>query len=731
MDRINVPEVTEEPEFETRARGIRWRRNLKKCVIVWYDVNPDVNRTVDLLESKLRLRFIIDFSITFHDIDKCIEYISGAKQDSIFCILAKSSSSFIGETLLLQLTQLLQVKSIYTLTDKALPESTNMPCGGPLTFDNEETMFQRLREDILSSHNHLSSFNILHSSIVSSEGVICNSAPDENGDIVNKNKQEASFMYSGLICSIFIKMRTECNEVTDYGKQDMVEQCRSKFENDEIIQTAISDFEQNYKPNKTINWYTRDSFVYRTIGEALRERDTIVLYKLRFFIVDLYLQLHSLYSTQSNLQTSPCVLYRAQRIKKTEFELMKSNVGGLLSFDYPLSTTVDREVANMYITPAETAKKDGEESLFFEIQIKEPNKSRTPFANIEELSRFPDEKETLISMGAVFRIGSIKQLPNGLWIVSLTLTDESDKHLAALSAYIREEIGGATNLAHLGKLMSQMAKYNEAMYFYEIILHRTKLNEHPDLYAFILDELGTIARMRGSITDAIDLYTTAVRIMQGSSPINNSQLANTYANLGHLCLQIGGSEALKMAFDHFKNEYKIANDILSENPQHVARCCSNAAMLWTKQRNYVKALKHYEQEIQLLTHSIHTAHPSIALVLNNMGTIHILQENYTDARRCFDYALQIQQISLLPNHPAFINTYRNLAKLSLQQDNFAESINYITKALDIAILQKDYDDLQIKQLQADSILISNKVEESVKHCLTTKIHQLEQNRELK
>jgi hypothetical protein len=72
-----------------------------------------------------------------------------------------------------------------------------------------------------------------------------------------------------------------------------------------------------------------------------------------------------------------------------------------------------------------------------------------------------------------------------------------------------------------------------------------------------------------------------------------------------------------------------------------------------------------------------------------------------------------------------------LAKLSLQQDNFEESINYIRKALDIAILQKDYDELQMKHLQADSILISSKVEESVKHCLMTKIHQLEQNRELK
>jgi hypothetical protein len=279
MDQANAPKVTEEPEFGPRAaRRIRWRRNLSKCVIVWYDMNPEANRTVDLLESKLKLRFLIDFSITFHDIDKCMEYITGAKQDSIFCILVESSSSFDGETLLLQLTQLSQVKSIYTLTNKVSSESTNMPCGNPLTFDNEETMFQRLREDILSSHNHLSSFNILHSSIVSSEGVICNSAPDENGDIINKNKQEASFMYSDLICSIFIKMRTECNDETDYGKENMIKHCRSKFENDENVLKTILEFEQNYEPNKAIYWYTRDSFVYRTIGEALRERDTIVLW---------------------------------------------------------------------------------------------------------------------------------------------------------------------------------------------------------------------------------------------------------------------------------------------------------------------------------------------------------------------------------------------------------------------------------------------------------------------
>jgi tetratricopeptide (TPR) repeat protein len=681
---------------------------------VWYDVNADPDRIVDFLESKLKLRSLIDALVTFHDIDKCVEYMIDSKQNNIYCILVESSPRFDREILLSQLSTLSQVKSIYILTNK-ISESKFIPASSPLTFNDEDTMFQRLNGDILLDHNHLSSFDILQSSIVSSQGVICFSVSSENDDITKKNKQDASFMYFDLVCCIFIKMRTEGNEEPDYGKQDMVNYCRSKYENDTEALKIILEFEQTYEPSDAIRWYTRDCFVYRTVGEALRARDTIVLYKMRFFIVDLHLQLHDLYSKESNIRTSSCVLYRAQRIKKTEFELLKSNAGGgLMSFGYPLSTTEDRTVAGFYITPAKEARADGEESIFFEIEITDSKKSRTPFANIGYLSYFPDEEETLISIGAVFRVCSIKEQLDGLWVASLTLTEESDKCLTRLREYITEEIGGASNLVHLGKLMSQMLKYDDAVYFYEIVLKKASFNENLGLRAFIFDDLGTIARMRGDIKGAMELYTNAGRIAQNCSPVNNNQLTNTYANLGHLCLQIGGPQSLKMAFDYFKKGSKMVMDIFSDNPQKIAQYCSNLALLWMKRRDYVQALEQYKNAIQVLMYSIRTAHPSIALILNNIGSIYVLQENYIDALRCFEQALQIQQASLLPNHPAFIDTYRNLARLSLQQGKSEEAINCISKALDIAILQKDYDDFQMKQLQTDYALIVRKVEESVK-----------------
>jgi hypothetical protein len=51
-----------------------------------------------------------------------------------------------------------------------------------------------------------------------------------------------------------------------------------------------------------------------------------------------------------------------------------------------------------------------------------------PYLNISHYSLFPDEDETLFSMGTIFRIGNICQLPNSkdVWIIQLILIDQND-----------------------------------------------------------------------------------------------------------------------------------------------------------------------------------------------------------------------------------------------------------------------------------------------------------------
>jgi hypothetical protein len=59
------------------------------------------------------------------------------------------------------------------------------------------------------------------------------------------------------------------------------------------------------------------------------------------------------------------------------------------------------------------------------MELKVDKNISVPFANVNQLSVFGKEKEWLFSMGSVFRIGPSKCRPDGIWIISLTLTDDA------------------------------------------------------------------------------------------------------------------------------------------------------------------------------------------------------------------------------------------------------------------------------------------------------------------
>ena len=60
--------------------------------------------------------------------------------------------------------------------------------------------------------------------------------------------------------------------------------------------------EQEYHSGDAINWYTRDSFVYRLVNKVLRTRDICLISKFRFLIQDISKQFKGIFSM--NFQTN-------------------------------------------------------------------------------------------------------------------------------------------------------------------------------------------------------------------------------------------------------------------------------------------------------------------------------------------------------------------------------------------------------------------------------------------
>jgi hypothetical protein len=179
--------------------------------------------------------------------------------------------------------------------------------------------------------------------------------------------------------------------------------------------------------------------------------------KMRFFIADLHKQLQELHSSAATPSSMSMTVYRGQAMSNEELEKHRSNIGGLLSVDNFLSTSSDKSMAEFF---ANASTNDlGMEKVPFEIEIDSKIGKKYPFASIEYLSKFPEEREVLFSIGSVFRIRSAEKNINGIWNVRLKLTDEGDEQVEALADSIWEKIRSDDDLLCLAKLMRLMGKY--------------------------------------------------------------------------------------------------------------------------------------------------------------------------------------------------------------------------------------------------------------------------------
>ncbi|CAF0843573.1 unnamed protein product [Adineta steineri] len=246
--------------------------------------------------------------------------------------------------------------------------------------------------------------------------------------------QQSYFRYLDTNNTSFLKFQVLVDAIlrldaNDFAKEELVELCRLKYTNDTKTLKHIDIFEETYRSENAVSWYSRDWFLFRTLNEALRQENYDTIIKLRYFIRDLHNQLaelqidylRSLPSTQSNI-----VLYRGQIIPQTELEHLQRYQCSLISMNSFLSTTNNYQAAVFFSGEGTADVDEGYASVIFEISIDTRLPLSIPFARIEYQSIFQDEEEILFSMAAVFRIQNVEKIQDNLWCVKMILDRNMD-----------------------------------------------------------------------------------------------------------------------------------------------------------------------------------------------------------------------------------------------------------------------------------------------------------------
>ncbi|CAF2902365.1 unnamed protein product [Rotaria sp. Silwood2] len=332
------------------------------------------------------------------------------------------------------------------------------------------------------------------------------------------------------------------------SRQDMITYLTQEYNENQATRKLIDEFDQDYERSSSIHWYTKGTFLYRLLNEALRDSDFDALFALRSFIVDLYKQIlleHEQF--RNNNLTSrynfSLNVYRGQAISREELSILLQKQGDYFSMQSFLSTSTNSEVAHVY-SGAGTAHTDlNKVWILYEFKIDTHLNNTKPYARISHLSQYQD--------GAVFRIDSIRlDDVNQRWHALLSLCDDERFDLYGIMQQYAAEI--IVDRVSPGFLLYQQGDYAKAREYFQKILNITSLEDREKAHCY--RGLGAVAAEENNYDEAYKNFTEEYDIWHKlDDEVNRLEVCK---NIGDILFYMGkfkeALEYLPTTFAYFK-----------------------------------------------------------------------------------------------------------------------------------------------------------------------------------
>ena len=630
-------------------------RDVDDVLVVWLDGN--LNRSEDCVDTELELRRLSVNLKTFSDLNDCLNYFTSpsSEHNRIFVIV----SGALGNALIERVQNFESIVSIYVFCENEPLHSEWAKQYAKIkgVFIEKERLFSELLPDLLSYSAQLTPMRIFQTD-------------DKQKSIHDLSEESASFMWFQLLIRILLTLRDNRD---DRAKKDLIDTCLQRYQGDTHEQNRIKDFEQNYQFGQAIQWYTKDTFLYRSVNRALRTADIDIIYRFRFIIAEIHDQLSAL----PRPSTFPLVVYRGQVISRADMEIIKVNQNqGFISMNTFLSTSESGGQATGF-SAAGTGIPETLVSVLFKINV---DQCRQPFAKVDTLSAMPTENEILFSIGTVFRIDEVEEYDSGS-IVHLTLTTEIEERFESLISLIISDIGPSPVLATFGRFLFIQGDYNRAERYFQFLLD---VNE-PDLddlgREVCYTSLGDIADEKGEYERAMDYYQQVLSSQQRRLPQNHPSLAKMHRNIGIIHMALGQHTEGIQSF-----QLSLSIDLMSE-PEDQAEVPShynNMALMYQELGDYSNAKIYFEKSLEKdKEFGLDVIkHPSTAATYYNLGSLCADMQQYRTAIEYYEKALEIQKASLPPEHSSRIQTESSMSSAYFQLGDYKTALEIRLRVLD-------------------------------------------------
>ncbi|CAF3359991.1 unnamed protein product [Rotaria socialis] len=566
-------------------------------VVVWSDgsigknsnSNDDLNTLIQLGHIVNKQRKLIH---TFNELDQCQDFIKCV--NNVFLIV----SGTMGQQLVPLIHDLEQIHSIYIFCmNKHKYESwTKQYRKIEGVFTKIEDLCECLRKYFIGQS--LSECEKLQFDLVS-----------RNILLQKNDERELSFLYAILSKVILANMNS-------IKQQDMIDYCRMENKN-KNHEKLIDQLKNDYGQHNPVWWFTRDNFLREIINRALQLHDFLTLCMMSPFLNDLNDKLEQLYRQQLSSSSDLLHLYFSQSVSNDEFMKLRTNKNGLMCINEFLFANTDRNIPLMFLEH-QTFKcsPTNNVNVLFKICVSQTNESNALYANIGTVSQFVHEKDYLISMSSIYRIGNVEALPEipSVWLIHLTLLDQDDQELInCIQDIDTDEFCEDDYLALVGSNISdKLNQFKSTRKLCEQTLKPGAKHIRPILLHY---NMGIIYDALNDFNTALHQYKSAIKLIrdyeQHDALRDNLLFAPIYSNMG---LTYQKMNMTSHAFDHVFRALTVISNHPENSLFHSELSFGiyfNLGYIVHQQGQICEAKSYYEHALKSLQKYLPNDHPTV------------------------------------------------------------------------------------------------------------------------
>ena len=502
-----------------------------------------------------------------------------------------------------------------------------------------------------------------------------NGLPDQSSTGLN-----GAFLRYQLMMNVLHRMVSPNPRLDKY---ELVDYCKRVFDGNEIDLKVIKEFEQTYCKQKALWWYSRESIFYRLLNKALRVQNIELLFIMRFFIRDIYHELLELQQQQvANEFSTVRRVYRGQLLSNEEHHILHNSVGNLLSMNSFFSTSTDRELTlflvESLIVPEGTSK-----AVLFEIDIDPDIDYLRPFADIRDRSHISTESEVLFSLGAIFRLESIRDESEMCVVHLISKNHTQDEQIMKLLRFMEKKIGKENDLLTLGLILCESGKFDDGRRCYRRLLQEIPTNDPNVPYCY--QALGDLAITESEFDDAIIQHNKALEIWSCTLSPTHPSIAVSYTSLGVAYDRKGKKDLALKAYAQSLDMFK---QLFGENDEHVATCLNNLGTFYEEQQMYQQALEYHQDALRIKETIFPTNHQEMGASYHNISIVYARVGQFDLALDHCQQGLESRRASFPPDHWLVGASFEGLGCIYAEMGNYGQSLAYFQKAL--AIYEKHF-----------------------------------------